>query len=280
MMLQRIIFKASLPIALATIVAGVLLHPPETHIQQAGLAPGPAHPLGTTPYGHDTLLLVLYATARSAAEAMWATIWTVIVGAIVGVMAAWGREQLVDRVQNVFARLLDALGVFLLAACLASIAPRITTWQLGILLSFVAWPSVSNVIRGETLQVLRTDYVEASRALGAGPIWIARHHVLLAIIDRVLPLVFALGTGYVAVFGGLAFLGVGLSTEFSLGFILYDSRAYLKAAPWYFASAFAGFVLLLTMLAACELALKRPPAQARPKDIPRQRRLRGQKIGA
>lgn len=280
MRLQRIIFMAVLPLALAMIVAGVLLHPPATHIQHAGLAPSPAHPLGTTPYGHDTLLLVVFATARSAAEAVWATIWTVIVGAVVGVTAASARDRPVDRLQSVFARLLDALGAFLLAACLASIAPRLTTWQLGLLLSLVAWPTVSNVIRGETLQVLRTDYVEASRALGAGPAWIARYHVLPAVIDRVLPLIFAVGTGYVAVFGGLAFLGVGLSTEFSLGFILYDSRAYLKATPWYFASAFGGFILLLTLLATCELALKRPPAQVRSKDIRSQRRLRGPKRSA
>lgn len=263
MMRRRPLLIIALAVTGVLLAAGIFMRPPGTDILRADLAPSSSHLLGTTPYGHDTLLLITYATLRSAAEALWATLCTLLVGSVVGVSAALTRERSVDRAQSVLARLLDSLGVFLVAACLAAIAPRLNPWQMGLLLSLAAWPTVSNVIRSETIHILRTEYVEASRAVGAGPIWIARKHVLPAIVDRVLPLSFALTTGYVAVFGGLAFLGVGSTGEFGLGFILFDSHNYLNSTPWYFAAALGGFLLLLLLLGFLELTLRQTPVQIR-----------------
>ncbi len=48
------------------------------------------------------------------------------------------------------------------------------------------WPSLCRVIRAEVLQVKQSSYVEVSKALGRGPVYIALHHVLPAVLPQYL----------------------------------------------------------------------------------------------
>ena len=161
-----------------------------------------------------------------------------------------------DKAQGVGAKLLDCIGPFLLAACLASIAPRVNSWKLAFFLAMVTWPNVSILIRSEALAISRLPYVEAARAIGVKPLPLALNHYLPAMLDRLAPLCFGLFGGFIALFGALGFIGVGISTEQGLGFMLFDAQSYIRSAPWYWISCFGAFIVLLLSSAGMVWAIK------------------------
>lgn len=232
-------------VAAALITLGASINAPSPNPQQAALAPSFAHPLGTTPDGRDLLLLCLAAMAKAAGESLWTTTLTVLAGSLVGLIAAGMSGGRVDKAQSVAAKLLDCIGPFLLAACLASIAPRVSSWSLGVFLAMVAWPNVSTLVRSEALAISRLAHVEAARAVGVKPLSLALNHYLPAMLDRLAPLCFGLFGGFVALYGALGFIGVGISTEQGLGFLLFDAQSFIRSAPWYWMTCFAAFLFLL-----------------------------------
>ena len=231
------------------VVIGAVTPHPSANPQQASLSPSGSHLLGTTPDGRDLLLLCSAAMLRAVGESLWATVLTVIAGVLVGVAAGEMAGGIFDKVQGVAAKLLDCLGPFLIAACLASVAPRLTSWKLAAFLALVAWPNVSTVVRSEVLTVSRLGYVEAARGLGVAPLRLAVNHYLPAMLDRLAPLCFGLFGVFIALFGALQFIGVGVATEQGLGFLLFDAQSFLRGAPWYWMSCFGTFVVLLLLAA-------------------------------
>ncbi len=240
----------------ALIVFGANVSPPSPNPETALLPPSKSHWLGTAPDGRDLALFCITAIIRATGEALWATALTVLAGTLVGLMAASLAGGFMDKTQGVAAKLLDCIGPFLLAACLASIAPRVNSWKLAFFLAMVTWPNVSILIRSEALAISQLPYVEAARAVGVRPLPLALNHYLPAMLDRLAPLCFGLFGGFIALFGALGFIGVGISTEQGLGFMLFDAQSYIRSAPWYWSSCFGAFIVLLLSSASMVWAIK------------------------
>jgi peptide/nickel transport system permease protein len=241
----------------AVIMLGATVSSPSPNPQQASLAPSLSHLFGTAPDGRDLLLLCITAMVKAAGESLWATALTVLAGCLVGLVAANFAGGFVDRTQNVVSKALDCIGPFLLAACLASIAPRVNAWKLAVFLAMVTWPSVSTVVRSEALAISRLAYVEAARAIGVKPLSLTANHYVPAMLDRLAPLCFALFGGFIALYGALGFIGVGIATEQGLGFMLFDAQSFIRSAPWYWISCFVAFVVLLLSSAGMVWAIRR-----------------------
>lgn len=241
---------AGIAVAVLLIMLGANIAPPHPNPQQASLAPSYSHLLGTAPDGRDLLVLCFTAMVRAVGESLWASALTVLVGLLVGLAAAKPPGGFFDRSQNVIAKLLDCIGPFLIAACLASIAPRINSWRLAVFLALVAWPNISTVVRSEALAISRLAYVDAARAVGVPPMRLALAYYLPAMLDRLAPLCFGLFGSFVALYGALGFIGVGVSTEQGLGFLLFDAQSFIRSVPWYWVSCFFAFIMLLLFSAA------------------------------
>lgn len=234
-----------LVLASALLVFATSLQLPAAHLEEISQGPSRLHPFGTSAQGRDLFALSLLLMVRAAGEALWATMWTVLVGSAVGLTGARVAEGMIDRIQMGIGRLLDSISPFVLAVCFSAIAPRMLTWQLGVMLAFVAWPSISNVIRTEALRASKLVYVEAARSVGVGPARLAFHHLLPEMLDRIGPLVFGVYLGFVGIFGALDFIGARISADQSLGFAMFDSTSSLRSAPWYFLTCFTAFVALV-----------------------------------
>lgn len=256
---QRSITRSLVVLAGAgAVVTGLLLPEPAADPQLASQAPGWPHVLGTSPYGHDLLALVVVASLRALTYSIWATAITAALGLAIGFAAAAAAGRWLDSAQYQIARVLDSLGVFLIATCLAVIFPHLNLWVLGAVLAALVWPNLAGVVRTETLVVSRESYIEAAVALGVGQVRVAICHVLPAILDRVLPVLTAMLGLYIGVFAALGFLGAGAAAEMNIGFLVYDSHVYLRSQPWYFVTtAGALAVLLLGIVLMENILLKR-----------------------
>ena len=79
-----------------------------------------------------------------------------------------------------------------------------------IALCVVYIPQYFRVVRNQTGQVKTELYVEAARAMGAGPLWVMRRYLFKNVLTSVPVLLTLNAADAVLVLGGLGFLGLGL----------------------------------------------------------------------
>ncbi|MGF1494786.1 MAG: ABC transporter permease [Microcoleaceae cyanobacterium] len=101
-----------------------------------------------------------------------------IVGGISGYFGGW-IDGLLMRVAEV---LMTIPGIYLLVALAAVLPPGLSSTQRFLLIvvitSFINWAGLSRVIRGQVLSIKQREFVQASQAIGANPLYIIVRHVL------------------------------------------------------------------------------------------------------
>ncbi|MFC4851925.1 ABC transporter permease [Actinophytocola glycyrrhizae] len=163
--------------------------------------------LGTDRPGRSVLLLTLWSARISLTVGFVATLLSVAIGTVIGILAAhygrWVSAGLM-RITDFFL----VLPSLVLAIALSTVLERgIGTIILAI--GLTSWPSAARLVRAQTLTIEARPYIERSKALGGGHFHVISKHVLPA----VLPLVFvnttlAVGSAIVAE-STLSFLGLG-----------------------------------------------------------------------
>jgi peptide/nickel transport system permease protein len=163
--------------------------------------------LGTDRPGRSVLLLTLWSARISLTVGFVATLLSIAIGTIIGIVAAhYGRW-----VSGGLMRITDfflVLPSLVLAIALSTVLERgIGTIILAI--GLTSWPPAARLVRAQTLTVEARPYIERAKALGGGHLHVITKHVLPA----VLPLVFvnttlAVGSAIVSE-STLSFLGLG-----------------------------------------------------------------------
>ncbi|MFG1932194.1 ABC transporter permease [Mycobacterium sp. NPDC048908] len=208
--------------------------------------PNGQHWFGTDELGRDILSRVLVAIQASMRVAVVSVAFAVVVGVTVGVIAGY-RGGWVD---TVFMRVVDvmfAFPVLLLAlAVVAILGPGTTTTILAI--GIVYTPIFARVARASTLGVRVEPYVQMSRAMGTGSLYILGRHVIPniagpLIVQTSLSLAFAILSE-----AALSFLGLGIQPpQPSLGRMIFDSQGFVTMAWWM--AVFPGAAIFVIVLA-------------------------------
>lgn len=200
----------------------------------ANQGPTASHLLGTDPLGRDVLGMLLWGSRISLLVGFLATVMSMGIGTIVGMMAGhlggvggWLMMRVVD-----FFLVLPSL---VLAIVLGAV---IGTGRFTIILAIgvTSWAGTARIVRSQTLSIEARGYIERSRALGAGGTHILLRHVLPAVMPLVLAnTTLAVGSAIIAE-STLSFLGLGDPTTISWGSMLkqaMDSGA-ATAGYWWF----------------------------------------------
>ncbi len=127
----------------------------------------------------------------------------VVLGALAGYFGRWVDEALM-RVTEVFLAFPFLVAAIVLTAILGKGLDKVM-----IALIVFGWPPYARLVRGDVLALKEREYVQAARALGAGPLRILARHVLPNMIHPVLVLA-SLDMGAIVLSAaGLSFLGLG-----------------------------------------------------------------------
>ena len=218
----------------------------DVDVPNALQSPSGQHWFGTDELGRDVLSRVLVATQASMRVAVVSVVFAVVVGVTVGVIAGY-RGGWVD---TVFMRVVDvmfAFPVLLLAlAVVAILGPGTTTTILAI--GIVYTPIFARVARASTLGVRVEPYVQMSRAMGSGSLYILGRHIIPniagpLIVQTSLSLAFAILSE-----AALSFLGLGIQPpQPSLGRMIFDSQGFVTMAWWM--AVFPGAAIFVIVLA-------------------------------
>jgi peptide/nickel transport system permease protein len=170
-------------------------------------SPSAAHPFGTDELGRDVLSRVIYGARVSRPLAALLVVLSLAVGGTLGAVAGY-RGGLFGEAIMRLADLVFAFHTVILAmAVAAALGADLRNAVLAVLV--VSWPSYARVVRGLVLSLRSSDYVLASRLLGAS----ARTTLVRDVLPNVLGPVAVLATldvgNAILLLSGLSFLGLG-----------------------------------------------------------------------
>jgi peptide/nickel transport system permease protein len=154
-------------------------------------------------------------------------------------------------VDTLLARLIDvllAVPFLLLAIALVSvIGPGLAV--VIIVIGFFGWASVARVVRGQVLSIREKEYIEAARALGAGPWRIMVIDILPNVVAPIIVYTTLLIPLTIVTEASLSFLGIGVPPPTAdWGQMISESVNYYTSGAWWFL-LFPSLALLITTLA-------------------------------
>jgi ABC-type dipeptide/oligopeptide/nickel transport system permease subunit len=207
---------------------------------------GDVHILGTDPLGRDLLSRTMYGARVSLLIGATAVLLAGSIGVLLGLMAGFVGGV----VEAVIMRLVDTLLAipFILLAIVSVALFGQDLVGLILILGLTGWLGYARIVRSVVLSLKEMPYVEAARALGAGPTRLLLRHVLPGVWTPVIVVATQqVGTMMIAE-SSLTFLGIGIPPTIpSWGAMIADGRAYVTLAPW--VSIFPGLALTITVLA-------------------------------
>ena len=190
----------------------------------------PQHIMGTDGNVRDMFSRIIYGTRVSLLVGLFVVTIAVTAGTTLGAVAGY----MGGAVDNLIMRLMDivlAFPFFLLAIALVFVlGPSLTNAMLAI--AIISIPAYARVVRSTVLSVRETDYVEASRALGANTFQILFRRIL----PNALPPLIVLATLGIATAildtAALSFLGLGAQEPMAeWGTMLGRERNQIFSAP-------------------------------------------------
>ncbi len=211
-------------------------------------SPSVKYPLGTDDQGRSVLTLVIQGAPVSLLVGLTATVITMLIGSIVGLVAGF-RGGWID---IVLMRITDwglVIPWLVLAIALASIFGQNLSIII-LVIGLTTWPSTARLVRSQVLSVRERPYVERARALGAGNSYLISRHIL----PNVMPVIMANTVLIVAIAilseTALSFLGLGDPLSVSWGQVLeqaQDGAAATRGAWWWLGAP--GVCIVLVVLA-------------------------------
>jgi oligopeptide transport system permease protein len=207
-------------------------------------SPSGAHWLGTDNLGRDNWSRVVTGTRISLTVGVATQIIVLIIGMVVGSIAALGGRFL-DNVMMRFTDIAYAFPDLLLIILVQSVLGR-GLWQVILAISLVAWTTIARIVRGQMLSLRERDFVQAARALGARDGEIVIRHLLPNTLGPVIVAVtFGIPTAIFAE-AVLTFIGLGLNLPTaSLGRLVADGRDLVERNAWIVAAPAVVISLLM-----------------------------------
>ena len=208
-------------------------------------APSLAHWFGTDEVGRDILSRIIYGTRASLSAGVISVGIAISIGVPLGLLSGY----LGGKVDAILGRITDAMlavPFLILAIALAAfLGPSLGNAMIAI--GVTATPLFIRLTRGQTLSVVKEDYIEAARAVG-NPGWrIALRHILPNVMPALLvQATLTIATAIIAE-ASLSFLGLGQQPPApSWGSMLNAAQRFLTNAPWM--AVWPGLAIFVTVL--------------------------------
>lgn len=195
-------------------------------------APSWQHWLGTDSFGRDVWARIIHGARISLAVGIGSTALGCTIGVIVGLASGY-LSGWVDLVFQRVTDILQSLPLLVLALVMtAALGPSLPNVIVAIAIPLI--PTVSRVIRANTLALREQPFVEAAKSIGMSETRIAIRHVLPNTLAPLIVLATAQLGSTILTEASLSFLGLGIPEPYpSWGRMLSESAAeYVRTAPW------------------------------------------------
>jgi peptide/nickel transport system permease protein len=204
-----------------------------------------AHPLGTDNLGRDTLTRLIYGARTTFVISFTAVFSGSIIGLALGVVAGYFG----GRIDNALMRTTDVLlafpGLLLAIAIVAILGNGIINTIIAIAIYNI--PYIARIVRGSVLSIRNSEYVQASKVIGASHTRIILTHIIPNSFSQVIVnTTLSLGTA-ILTSSSLSFLGLGVQPPHpEWGSMLSKAREVIRSVP--IAALAPGIAITLVVL--------------------------------
>ena len=235
-----------------------LKNPLALDLSQRLMAPSFEHLLGTDQAGRDMLSRIVWGSRESLVIAAGAVSFGALFGVTLGLLAGYMNGTVLEIVITRCFDVLFSIPLLVLAIALMGIlgtGPTVIGGfiigievKLIVLIGLSFTPALGRLAYASALVEVRSDYVRAKRAQGAG--WVELTFV--EILPNAIPSVIVQATLFIGVAiiveSSLSFVGLGVQPPTpSWGTMLADARGYIASGEWWIA-AFPGFAICATVI--------------------------------
>jgi oligopeptide transport system permease protein len=204
----------------------------------------PGFLFGSDSLGRDILSRLMYSSRVSLVIGVVPVTIVLVIGVTVGMLAGYAGgivDDFLMRITDVVYAFPDLLFVIIIVATLRG--TDLGEAYGGLLVIFIGiavvnWVGVARLVRGQVLSVKNRDFVEAARAIGAGPGRIMRRHIFPNILAPVIVTVAFAVPGAMLTESVLSYLGIGIrpptptwGVMINEGFIVFSASAWPVLLP-------------------------------------------------
>ena len=210
-------------------------------------AAGALHLLGTDQFGRDLLSRIIHGARVSIVVSLTSILVAGTFGTALGMLAGF-HGGWIDAVLMRLADITLAIPIFLVAIVLAVVVGP-SPENVVLVVALLLWPRYARQVRGETLGLVRREFVDYARIAGIPTATVLLRHIL----PNLMPTLIVLATwqaGYVILLeSSLSFLGAGVPPPTpAWGLMIADGMKFLTAAWWI--STFPGLAIVALVLSA------------------------------
>lgn len=206
--------------------------------------PSPGHLFGQDKLGRDMLSQIIYGARASTAVALAVVAATVLAGTLAGAAAGYFggiTDVVIMRLVDI---LLSFPGILLAIALAGILGPNLLNIILA--LTILGWVGYARLVRAQFLTLREREFVQAARAIGAGPRRIILRHIIPNALSPVIVQATFSAAGVIIAESSLSFLGLGPQDIPTWGGLLSQGANYLLYAPHI--AFFPGLFIMLTVL--------------------------------
>src|SRR5580765_8080651 len=127
--------------------------------------PSRAHTFGTDDLGRDVLAGIIHGARTSLLVVASVTALAAIIGVAVGAVSGYWTGAVDDALMRMTDFVLVVPRFFLAVVVIALFGAGMD--RLILVLGLTSWPAIARVVRAQTLSLVRREFVDAARALGA-----------------------------------------------------------------------------------------------------------------
>ncbi|MEU6142630.1 dipeptide/oligopeptide/nickel ABC transporter permease/ATP-binding protein [Streptomyces sp. NPDC047081] len=240
-----------LAVVVLVAVFAPLLAPHDPLDQQAPVDgtghPSAEHWMGQDSLGRDIMSRLMYGARWSLAIGLGATALALVVGALIGAVAATSRKGVDETLMRCLDVVMAFPGIALAAVLVAVFGGGLTVLICAI--AFLFTPPVARVVRANVLDQYGEDYVTAERVIGARTPHIVVRHVAVNCLAPILVFCTVQVAEAIVFEASLSFIGAGVRPpDPSWGSVISDGKNMVLTGGWW-ATVFPGLLILVTVLA-------------------------------
>ena len=213
---------------------------------EAYQGPSLQHLFGTDNLGRDIFSRCIYATRISLFIGVVSSVAAVVVGGTLGLIAAYfmkAVDNIIMRIMDIFQAIPPMLMSITVVAALGTGVPALIT-----AITLATMPLFAKTVRSAVLTVRSSEFVTASRTLGAGNLRLMLCHILPNCVGHIIIFIVSSISGSILFISMMSYINLGVQAPTpEWGSMLAAGKASIQSYPHMV--IFPGLMILITVFA-------------------------------